>query len=341
MTLPVRDLALRGDGSLALTTLGFGAAPIGNMNRALTEAEAQATVQAAWAAGVRYFDTAPLYGHGLSERRVGEALRGQARDSFVVSSKVGRLLDPCAPGEQAAGIYVDVPAVRARYDYSYDGVMRSVEDSLSRLGMDRIDILYVHDIDAHTHGSDAAAEARLRELMELGGWRALDELRRSGAVAAIGAGVNACRPCERLMEVADPDVFLLAGRFTLLDRSAADRLLPLCEARGVGVVIGGPYNSGVLATGAVPGARYDYAPASDAVLARVRALEAVCDRFGVRLADAALQFPLQHPAVVSVIPGGQTPAEVGRNAVGFTAPLPAELWPALDAALAEPQPAKA
>ncbi|MBU1374936.1 MAG: aldo/keto reductase [Alphaproteobacteria bacterium] len=335
----------REGGALGLGALGFGAAPIGNMLRALTDAETDATVQAAWSAGVRYFDTAPLYGHGLSERRVGAALRRRPRNAFMLSSKVGRLLDPCTPGDQDAGIYVDVPAVKARFDYSYDGVMRSFEDSLARLGMDRIDILYVHDIDAHTHRSDAAAEVRIHELMDLGGWRALDELRSAGDVCAIGAGVNACRPCERLLALADPDIFLLAGRFTLLDRSAAARLLPACEARGVSVVIGGPYNSGVLATGAVPGARYDYAPASETVLAKVRTLEAICARHDVRLADAALQFPLRHPAVVSVIPGGQTAAEVQRNAAGFQALLPADLWTALECegglADAAPQPAKA
>ncbi|MDZ4375729.1 MAG: aldo/keto reductase, partial [Phenylobacterium sp.] len=270
----------------------------------------------------------------------GAALRGRARETFVLSTKVGRRLDPCAPGEQAAGIYVDVPPVRARFDYTHDGVMRSFEESRARLGLDRIDILYVHDVDAQTHGSEDSADARLRELLDQGGWRALDTLRRSGDVRAIGAGVNACRPCERLLEWADPDLFLLAGRYTLLDRSAQTRLLPACEARGVGVVIGGPYNSGVLATGAVPGARYDYAPASDEILQQVRSLEAVCREHGVRLADAALQFPTTHPAVVSVIPGGQTADEVKRNAAGFKAPLPPALWPALDAVLPR-QPAKA
>lgn len=336
MSLATRRLRLRHGGDLAISALGFGAAPIGNMHRALAEAEAGETIEAAWDTGIRYFDTAPLYGHGLSEQRVGAALRSRSRDSFVISTKVGRVLEPCASGEQDAGIYVDVPAVRARFDYSYDGVMRAFEGSLSRLGMDRIDILYVHDVDAHTHGSDAAAELRIRELLDLGGWRALDELRASGAVGAIGAGVNACHPCERLLELADPDVFLLAGRYTLLDRSAAARLLPACEARGVGIVIGGPYNSGVLATGAVAGARYDYAPATEAVLDRVRVLEAVCRDRGVNLADAALQFPLSHPAVVSVIPGGQTADEVRRNLAGFRNPLPAGLWPALDRAAAQP-----
>ncbi|MGA0607379.1 aldo/keto reductase [Phenylobacterium sp. VNQ135] len=343
MTLPTRRLA-RAPRLPALTTLGFGAAPIGNMNRALTEAEAEAALSAAWSAGIRYFDTAPLYGHGLSEIRLGRLLRGQPRAAFVVSSKVGRVLEPCPPGMQDAGIYVDVPPVRVRFDYTYEGVMRAFEGSLQRLGLDRIDILYVHDVDAHTHGSEAAAEARIRELLDRGGWRALDELRRTGAVGAIGAGVNACRPCEILLEAADPDVFLLAGRFTLLDRSAAAELLPACQARGVGVVVGGPYNSGVLATGAVPGARFDYAPAPPEILARVRALEAICREFGVRLADAALQFPLRHAAVISVIPGGQTADEVSRNSKGFEAPLPAALWSALeqqDAARAAPaQPAK-
>lgn len=336
MSIAKRRLRLRRGGDLLISALGFGAAPIGNMHRALPEAEAVATIDAAWDAGIRYFDTAPLYGHGLSEQRVGAALQGRPRDAFVVSTKVGRVLEPCAQGEQDAGIYVDVPAVRARFDYSYDGVMRAFEGSLSRLGLDRVDIVYVHDVDAHTHGSEAAAERRIGDLMEQGGWRALDDLRSAGAIRAIGAGVNACHPCERLLEVADPDVFLLAGRYTLLDRGAAARLLPACQARGVGIVVGGPYNSGVLATGAVPGARFDYAPASEAVLARVRALEAVCRARGVALADAALQFPISHPAVVSVIPGGQTPDEVRRNAAGFRSPMPTDLWPTLERAVAQP-----
>jgi D-threo-aldose 1-dehydrogenase len=331
-SLPTRTLTTRAGRTLAFSALGLGAAPIGNMNRVLSEAEAEATVRQAWALGLRYFDTAPLYGHGLSERRVGAALRGEARDSYLLSTKVGRLLEPCAPGEEDSGIYVGVPPVKVAYDYSYDGVMRSHEASLERLGLDRVDILYVHDIDAMTHGSRDAAETRTRHLIDQGGWRALDELRAAGDVAAIGAGVNEWEPCARLMELADPDIFLLAGRYTLLEQEALATLLPACVSRGVGVVVGGPYNSGILATGPVAGAIYNYAPASAPILRLTGAIEVVCARHGIPLAQAALQFPLGHPAVVSVIPGGQTPDQVVQNLALLNAPIPDTLWRDLKAA---------
>jgi D-threo-aldose 1-dehydrogenase len=329
---PSRALTTQAGRTLSFSALGFGAAPIGNMNRVLGEAEAEATVRQAWSLGLRYFDTAPLYGHGLSEQRVGAALRGEARGSYLLSTKVGRLLQPCAPGEEDSGIYLGVPPFRIAYDYSYGGVMRSHEASLARLGLDRIDILYVHDIDAMTHGSRDAAEARTRELIDQGGWRALDELRAAGDVAAIGAGVNEWQPCARLIELADPDIFLLAGRYTLLEQEALASLLPACVSRGIGVVVGGPYNSGILATGPIAGAIYDYAPAPEPVLRRTAAIEAVCRRHGVPLARAALQFPLGHPAVVSVIPGGQTADQVVQNLALLNAPIPDTLWRDLKAA---------
>ncbi len=324
--LPTRALTTQAGRTLAFSAFGFGAAPIGNMNRVLSEADAEAAVRQAWTLGARYFDTAPLYGHGLSERRVGAALKGESRGGFLLSTKVGRLLEPCAPGTEDSGIYVGVPPLRVRYDYSYDGVMRSYAASLERLDLDRVDILYVHDIDAMTHGSAEAAQARTRELIDRGGWRALDELRAAGDVKAIGAGVNAWEPCARLIELADPDIFLLAGRYTLLEQEALASLLPACAARGIGVVIGGPFNSGILATGPAAGATYNYAPAPEAILRRTAAIEAVCIRHGVRLAQAALQFPLGHPAVVSVIPGGQTPDQVAQNVALLNAPTPDRLW---------------
>jgi D-threo-aldose 1-dehydrogenase len=328
----LRDWTTRGGRRLGFSALGFGAAPLGNMHRALGEAEAQAVVRRAWTLGLRYFDTAPLYGHGLSEARLGAALGDQARDSYVLSTKVGRVLEPCAPGQEDSGIYRNTPHRRVRFDYSYDGVMRSYEDSVSRLGFGRIDILYVHDIDAVTHRSQAASDARFAELIDGGGWRALDALRRSGEVAAIGAGLNVWQACERLMAVADPDIFLLAGRYTLLEQSALDSFLPACAARGVGVVVGGPFNSGVLATGPVPGAFYDYAPAPPRILQRAAALEAVCRRHGVSLAQAALRFPLGHPAVVCVLAGAQTGDELKRNVATLDRPVPAALWRDLVAA---------
>lgn len=319
----IRTLVTRADERLAFTALGFGTAPLGNMHAALSDAEAEATVRQALDLGLGYFDTAPLYGLGLAERRLGQAL-GEA--SPLLSTKVGRLLEPCAAGESSGGIYVDTPPLRVAFDYSRDGLMRSMEASLGRLGRDRIDILFVHDVDAATHGSPAAAEARIAELIDRGGWRALSELRAGGVVKAIGAGVNECAPCERLLALADPDLFLLAGRYTLLDPSGLTSLLPACQKKGVGVVIGGPFNSGVLATGPVPGAKYDYAAASPTILGAAAALQAVCARHGVDLATAALRFPLYGPAVVCVLAGGRTPEEVKRNVASFDVAIPADLW---------------
>lgn len=313
--------------TLAFSTLGFGSAPLGNFPKALTEEGCDTTVARAWEAGARYYDTAPLYGLGLSERRIGRNLKRRARDSFILSTKVGRLLEPCAPDESNGGIYVDVPHVRYVYDYSYDGVMRSFEDSLERLGLDRVDILFVHDVDGPNHGGRAGSEARIRELLETGGWRALDALRASGAVSAIGAGVNEWQPCARLLELADPDLFLLAGRYTLLEQEPLDTLFPQCAKRGAGIVLGGPYNSGVLAGKE----SFDYDKVPQSVATRVRALKKVCDSHGVDLRAAALQFVLAHPLVVSVIPGAASAEEVEENARLLAQPVPAALWAALKA----------
>jgi D-threo-aldose 1-dehydrogenase len=309
--------------NLAISVFGFGGAPLGNMHRVLSEAEAQETVQAAWDAGLRYFDTAPFYGHGLSESRLGAVLSQKPRDNYVLSTKVGRRLEPCTPGEEDSGIYLNPPPFRVRYDYSYDGVMRSYEDSLKRLGVDHIDILYVHDIGALTHGNQA--DHHFQTLLD-SGWRALDNLRSSGAVRAIGLGVNENAVCEQILSAADPNIFLLAGRYTLLDHSAADHLLPRCIARGVGVVLGGPYNSGILATGPIANAQYDYAPASLDILSRATALQQICQVHGVSLAEAALHFPLRHPAILSVIPGSQTATQVALNVATFAKKPPEELW---------------
>ena len=231
---------------LAFTRLGFGGAPLGNMHRVLSEIDAETTVRAAWDAGLRYFDTAPLYGHGLSETRTGQALANAPRSEFLISTKVGRVLEPCAAGEEASGIYQATPALKARFDYSRDGVLRSVEASLERIGLERVDILYVHDLEPGAHGR-SGYEARWAELTQGGGWRALDDLRRAGTVDALGLGVNEAAPCERMLAELDPDLFLLAGRYTLLEQTPLHGLLPACERRGVGVIIGGPFNSGVLA----------------------------------------------------------------------------------------------
>jgi D-threo-aldose 1-dehydrogenase len=320
----------RGIGGISFTELGFGAAPLGNLFRAITEYEAQAVLEGAWAAGVRYFDTAPLYGLGLSETRINRFLRGKPRGDYVLSTKVGRLLSAVPPGQgDGAGKWIDVPSRKERFDYSHDGVLRSLETSLERLGLDRVDLVYVHDLDVFTHGSEAAKQARLDEFMA-GGYRALTRLRDERVIAGFGAGVNEWEPCDWLLDRGEFDVFLLAGRFTLLEQGALP-FMDKAAARGVGVVIGGPYNSGILATGPRPGAHYNYAPAPQAVLDRAARLQAICEGHGVWLVDAAFRFPLLHPATVSVIPGGQGKAEMDSNARAARATIPLALWKALAA----------
>lgn len=315
---------------LAISQLGFGGAPLGNLYRARTEQEAQQTLQAAWDSNIRYFDTAPQYGHGLSEMRMGEFFQQQTRDEFIISSKVGRLLIPCQEGEQNAGAFQNIPCNRIEYDYSYDGVMRSFEASLARLKLDRIDILYIHDVDVFTHGSQAASDKRVDEVMS-GGYKALCELRSNGDIDAIGVGVNEWQVCEKLLGLGDFDLFLLAGRYTLLEQEALQSFLPKCQQRGSGIILGGPYNSGILATGATENAMYNYQPASDEIKHQVAAIEAICQAHNTSLAQAALHFPLGHPSVVSVIPGGQMPDEVLRNVMTFARDVPPALWQALKA----------
>ena len=311
---------------ITFTELGFGAAPIGNLYKAITEDEAQATLSAAWKLGVRYFDTAPLYGLGLSETRLNHFLRDKKRKDYIISTKVGRLLEVCAP-EQRTGIgkFFNTPTRRERFDYSYDGVMRSLESSLERLGLDAIDIVFVHDVDVFTHGSVAARDVHVKSLMA-GGYKALTKLRDEKVIKAFGAGVNEWQVCEILADAGDFDLFLLAGRYTLLEQEALKSFLPLCEERGIGIVLGGPYNSGILATGPKPGAYYNYDPAPKSVLERVRKIEAVCKAHKVKLSEAALRFPLHHPAVVSVIPGAVTPKQVALNVKTASAKLPKALW---------------
>jgi D-threo-aldose 1-dehydrogenase len=313
---------------LRVSQIGFGGAPLGNLFAALSEADAAGAVGSAFAAGIRLFDTAPLYGHGLSEHRIGAALRHCRRDDFVLATKVGRLLRPDASA--AGGHYRDILPFAVRFDYSYDGVLRSVEDSLQRLGLARIDIVHIHDVDVWTHKSQAAMDARFAEVMG-GGYRALVRLREEKAIGAIGVGVNEWQACQRFAEAGDFDCFLLAGRYTLLEQAALDSFLPLCVARDIAVIIGGPFNTGILATGAVPGATYNYQPATPEVIERVDRIAAVCGRHGVALASAALQFPLHHPAVASVIPGARSPAEIAANLATFEAKVPQALWAELKA----------
>lgn len=308
-----------------LSQLGFGGAPLGNLYRKIGDADAKATLDAAWDAGIRYFDTAPQYGLGRSEMRVGDALARFDPDQVTLSTKVGRLLEDCASEDVTPEAFVDVPQKRIVFDFTYDGIMRSCEDSIARLKTDRIDMLFLHDIDAGAHGQ-AFEDKNLRQLFSEGGYRALSELREDEKIAAIGAGVNTWQICARLLGEADFDGFLLAGRYTLLEQDPLDTFLPLCMRRDVGIILGGPYNSGILATGPIEGARYNYAPAPEQILQRVRALQDVCEAHNTPLIAAALQFPLGHPAVKSAIPGASSPQEVRQNVEIFETPIPASLW---------------
>ncbi|TDN80244.1 D-threo-aldose 1-dehydrogenase [Stakelama pacifica] len=310
-----------------LGPLGFGSAPIGNLYQAMPDDEATATVEAAWQHGLRYFDTAPHYGFGLSEKRLGETLaRIDPGQQAIVSTKVGRLLAPVPDADLSRPRqgFVSPEPVESCFDYSYDGVMRSWEASRERLRRERIDILYAHDLGEMTHGEDHAE--RLAEFLD-GGYRAMRELRDSGAVDAIGLGVNETAICETVLGHADLDLILLAGRYTLLEQDALDGFLPLCAARNVCIVLGGPFNSGILATGAKGGdLHYNYAPAPPDIVARVAAIEAVCEAHGVPLPAAALQFPLAHAQIASVIPGTRTPGQICSATDLLAVPIPPDFW---------------
>ena len=314
-----------GSTGLTVDTLGLGCGPLGNLFRAISNEDAAALLDVALYEGFRFFDTAPHYGQGLSERRVGDALRRARGAGYVLSTKVGRLLKRAGYAHDRHGFLSPMP-FDIEYDYSYDGVMRSVEDSYQRLGLDRIDILYLHDIGAFTHGE--ANEHHFPIAME-GGYRALDELRRSGEVAAIGLGVNECEVCEAALDHGDWDVFLLAGRYTLLEQGALDTLLPKCIDRNCSIVVGAPYNSGILAAGVRGDGHYQYEAPPESVKEKVARIEAVCEDFAVPLAAAALQFPLAHPAVVSVMPGTSKIRHLNEMRRLMRNPIPADFWQAL------------
>jgi D-threo-aldose 1-dehydrogenase len=320
-----------GNGGIKFTELGFGTAPLGNLYRAITDEDAHNVLQAAWDDGCRYFDTAPLYGLGLSEVRVGNFLRGKPRDQYVISTKAGRLMKVSSPESRTGiGKFFDVPNRREVYDYSYDGVIRSFEASFERTGLDRFDILFCHDVDIFTHGSKEASDARIEEFMK-GGYYAMLSLRDQGVIKAFGGGINEWQVCETLAKRGDFDLFLLAGRYTLLEQEALTSFLPLCTERGIGIVLGGPYNSGILARGPSDDAQYNYADAPKDVIDRVHRINATCEKHGVKMIEAALNFPLHHPAVVSVIPGGQSVAEVNSNRAILGRDIPAALWADLKA----------
>jgi D-threo-aldose 1-dehydrogenase len=301
-----------------VTELCLGGAAIGNLFTPVDDEDARAAVDAAWAGGIRTFDTAPHYGLGLSERRFGAALRDRPREDYVISTKVGRLLEPApagAAGSDTEGFAVPASLVR-KFDYSADGVRRSLDASLERLGLDRVDIALIHDPD--DHGEQALREA----------YPALEELRAQGVVRAIGAGMNQTEMLTRFVRETDVDVVLVAGRYSLLDRSAALELLPAALERGVSVLAGGVFNSGLLAAPA-PGATYDYTAAPDSMVSRALTLESACERFGVPLRAVAARFPLTHPAVASVLIGARSAAEIGDALALRSLAIPAALWDAL------------
>lgn len=315
---------------LEVDTLGFGCAPLGNLYHSISDDESKEVLNAAWQAGFRHFDTAPHYGQGLSERRTGDLLRPLQGKQYILSSKVGRILKPAGYAKERHGFVSPMP-FNIHYDYSYDGIMRSFEDSLQRLGLDRIDILYMHDIGRDTHG---AQNDKYFPIAMQGGYKAMDELRSQGLVKAIGLGVNEYEVCEQALDHGDWDCFLLAGRYSLLEQESLDTFLPTCQKRNCSIIVGGPYNSGILATG-VRGkgiANYNYAPAPAAIIERVGKIEAICDEYNVTLAAAALQFPLAHPSVVSVIPGLGNVSRIQKTIDLFNQPIPNEFWQNLKAA---------
>jgi D-threo-aldose 1-dehydrogenase len=311
--------------TLEVTRLGLGGAPLGGLYAAVDDDQAIATVRRAWEIGVRYFDTAPLYGYGTAERRMGRALREQPRDEFVLSTKVGRLIRPDADLSAGADVdrqehdgrenafYVDTGPVKPIFDYSRDGVTRSIDESLERLGLDRIDVAFIHDPDDHWETAIGHA------------YPALARLREDGVVGAIGAGMNQSAMLARFAHEGDFDVFMLAGRYTLLDQGALTELLPLCVERGIAVVLGGVMNSGILAD-PTPGARFDYVPAGADLLERAQRLATICARHGVPLKAAAVQFPLAHPAIASIVAGVRRVDHLDEYPGLFRTPIPPELW---------------
>ena len=309
-----------------LSQLGFGGAGLGDLFTVVPEEDAAATLAAAWESGIRYYDTAPWYGRGQSEHRFGRALYRHARADYVLSTKVGRTLHPFHHAEKfPGGFWSGGLPFRHRFDYSYDGVMRSFEDSLQRLGLPRIDLLLIHDLDLAHHQRIERVNAYLTELHN-GGVRALMELKQAGLIGGFGAGINEMGMIPRLLDLMELDFFLVALPYTLLDTDVLDSEFPRCAAQGVGFVIGATFASGILATGAVQGTKYRYADPTPEIVAKVRRIEAVCERHGVPLPAAALQFPLGHPSVASVIPGAITAEQVRRNVASFRHPIPADLW---------------
>jgi D-threo-aldose 1-dehydrogenase len=312
-----------GKTGLEVSQLGFGAGPFGNLLEKADDAMTRAAVTAALDGGISYFDTAPFYGHGLSEHRLGEALRPHDRSRAVVSTKVGRLLKPTRSSVKTPGPFDGTLPFEIAFDYSYDGAMRSLEDSLQRMGTSHIDIAIIHDVTAKWRGNQF--EASYRQAVD-GAYKALDRLRSEGVIGAIGVGVNEVGTLERFARDADFDCFMLAGRYTLLDTTALPGLLPTCVRKSISILLASPFHSGILVTGAMPGAKFWYADAPQDVLDRVARMERVCLAHGVSLQSAAIQFPLAHPAMGSIAAGYRNPAEVSAALTACRARIPADFW---------------
>lgn len=314
-----------GNSECTISELGLGCASLAGVGTSVSDQDARETLATALEAGIRYFDTAPFYGYGRSERLVGDALRNHG-NGFSISTKAGRRLRACSTPLPADDLFPDALPMRPYYDYSYDGVMRSFEDSLQRLGLSKIDVLLLHDIGSLTHGTDAHPE--IMQTAMQGGYRALSELRASGLVSAIGIGVNECEVCLEVLDYGDWDCFLLAGRYTLLEQPALDLLFPACERSNTSIIIGGPFNSGVL----VGGSTYNYEAAPSTILDRVSQLEHICKVHKTPLASVALQFTLANPVVSSVIPGPRSQREMESLISWYATDIPAELWADLKSA---------
>ncbi len=318
---------LVGKTKLEVTELGLGGAPMGGFRANISDAEAVTLANAGYDSGVRYFDTSPFYGYGRSELRMGAALREKPRDSYVLSTKIGRILHAMRPGEKPPADFREngLPGFAPEFDYTYDGVMRSLEHSHFRLGISRIDIVLVHDVDFWTIKDRGILDQRFKTVMD-SGFKALDELRKAGVIGAIGVGINESDTSLRFIQAGDFDCMLLAGRYTLLEQGALDAFLPECVKRNVSVILGGPYNSGILTGGVKPGATHDYVAAPAPLVEKAQKIEAVCKRHGVELGAAAMQFPLFHPALCAVIPGALSVAEVKQNVGRMGVKIPADLW---------------
>jgi D-threo-aldose 1-dehydrogenase len=312
--------------SVEVTEIGFGTAPIGGFRAHVPEADAQGAMDALWRAGGRYWDTSPYYGYGRSELRIGGFLRSAERPGIVLSTKIGRWMRRIQPGDDRSTLRPNGLEFWPVFDYSYDGAMRSLEQSFLRLGVPRIDIALIHDVDVWTHGSQDAAQRMFDTAMN-GAYRALDELRRAGDIRAIGAGINEAAWCRKFIETGDFDCMMLAGRYTLIDHAPEVRdLFALCRARNVGILLAGVFNSGILATGSRADATFDYKPASAEVQARVQRVEAVCRRHNASLSAAAIQFALAEPVIKSAVLGAVRAAEVEANIAAYRAPIPPGFW---------------